>query len=213
MDIFLNEVFSFPTIVFAFPLVIFMLFWLLAFAGLVDIEIFDIDGDIEPDIDTDPETQSVSWLQKLGLDGVPLIVALTLLNIYAFAFTYLARKHLLPLFDGVLTATAIGAITAFVAVVIALPITAVSVKPLRRLFHTHEAITKNELIGTICTVSTQTVSETFGQVTTDDGMTLSVFAKSPNTMARGSRVVLIEFNKEQDIYQVVTEEELMEMSS
>jgi hypothetical protein len=213
MDLFLNEIFSFPTIVFAFPLVIFMLFWLLAFAGLVDIEIFDIDGDIEPDIDTDPETQSVSWLQKLGLDGVPLIVALTLLNIYAFAFTYLARKHLLPLFDGVLTATAIGAITAFVAVVIALPITAVSVKPLRRLFHTHEAITKNELIGTICTVSTQTVSETFGQVTTDDGMTLSVFAKSPNTMARGSRVVLIEFNKEQDIYQVVTEEELMEMSS
>jgi hypothetical protein len=213
MDLFLNEIFSFPTIVFAFPLVIFMLFWLLAFAGLVDIEIFDIDGDIEPDIDTDPETQSVPWLQKLGLDGVPLIVALTLLDIYAFAFTYLARKHLLPLFDGVLTATAIGAITAFVAVVIALPITAVSVKPLRRLFHTHEAITKNELIGTICTVSTQTVSETFGQVTTDDGMTLSVFAKSPNTMARGSRVVLIEFNKEQDIYQVVTEEELMEMSS
>jgi hypothetical protein len=213
MDLFLNEIFSFPTLIFAFPLVILMLFWLLVFAGFIDMEIFDIGVDVDADVDTDAETHSLSWLQQLGLDGVPLTVALTLVDIYAFAFTYLARKHLLPLFDGVLTATAIGAITAFVAVVIALPITAVTVKPLRRLFYTHEAVSKNDLIGTICTVSTQTVSETFGQVTTDDGMTLSVFAASPNTMTRGSRVALIEFKKEQDIFQVVTEDELMEMSS
>lgn len=209
MDLFLNDIFSFPTLLFAFPFVILMLFWLLAFAGLVDLEVLDFDSDIE----SDGQPGDTTWLETLGLDGVPLTVVLTLIDLYGFALTYLAKKHILPIFDGILTATATGAIIAFLAVVIALPITMLTVKPLRKFFHTHEGAAKSELIGTLCSVTTQTVSEKFGQATTDDGMVLRVTAKTPNDLQKGSRVALLAYDRDLDSYSVVSEAELMAMSS
>ena len=209
MEIFLNEIYSFPTVIYAFPLLILLLFWLTSFAGLVDIEILDFDADVDADADSDSDTASSSWLQKLGLDGVPLTVALTFVDLYAFILTYLAKKHLLPLLDGIITGAALGGLIALAALIIAIPLAALCIKPLRPVFHTHEAISKNELIGTLCTVTTQSVSETFGQAETDDGMILSVRAPQPNDIQKGSRIALIQFDTDQDTYLVVTEAELM----
>jgi hypothetical protein len=209
MEFFLNEVFSFPTIIFTVPLIVLMLFWLMAFAGLVDIEMFDID------LDSANEADAVDggWLESLGLNGVPLTVALTLIDLYAFAFTYLARKYLMPLLDGMLTATAIGFIVAIFAVLIAIPLTAICCKPLRKVFHTHEAVSKKDLNGVICTVTTQTVSKSFGQARADDGMVYGVRANTPNDLIKGSRIVLLEFSAKDDTYIVASEAEVMAMSS
>lgn len=207
MDLFLNEVFSFPTVIFTLPLLVLTLLWLMAFAGLLDLDILDFDTD------TESSSVSASWLETLGLNGVPLTVSLTIIDIYAFSFTYLARKYAAPLFDGILTATAQGAVVAAFAIIIALPLTALCIKPLRRFFVTHEGLAKNELIGTICTLTTLTVNETFGQAVTPDGMVLNVRASSPNTIGKGSKIVLIDYLVLQDCYSVVTESELMAMSS
>ncbi|GAC17894.1 OB-fold-containig protein [Paraglaciecola arctica] len=207
MELFLNEVFSFPTLIFTIPLIVLMLFWLMAFAGLVDIEIFDIDAD------NDTDATVGGWLETFGLDGVPLTVALTLVDIYAFAFTYLARKYLTPLFDGILSATAIGFIVAIFAVLIAIPVAAMCCKPLRKVFYTHEAVSKKDLDGVICTVTTQTVTESFGQAAADDGMVYSVRANTPNDLCKGSRIVLLEYSTEHDSYIVASEAEVMAMSS
>ena len=208
MELFLSEVFSFPTILFTIPLIVLMLFWLMAFAGLVDIEIFDIDGDADSG-----DSALGGWLETFGLNGVPLTVALTLVDIYAFAFTYLARKYLTPLFDGILSATAIGFIVAMFAVIVAIPIAALCCKPLRKIFHTHEAVSKKDLDGVICTVTTQTVTESFGQATADDGMVYTVRANTPNDLCKGTRIVLLEYCKEHDSYIVASEAEVMAMSS
>ncbi len=210
METFLNQMFSTPSLYFSVPFIFLMLYWVMVFAGLADFEILDFDADIEADSDADT---GGSWLEKLGLDGVPLTVAITLIDIYALALTYLARKYIMPLFDGILTATAIGALVALVAVIIALPIAAVSIRPLRQFFKTHEGVSKNDLIGTICTSTTQTVTESFGQATTDDGMVLSVRCATPNEIKKGTRIALIEYKPDEDVYSVVTETELMSMSS
>lgn len=207
MDLFLNEIFSFPTIIFTVPLIVLTLLWLLTFAGLFDLDILDFDTD------SDADASSTSWLERLGLNGVPLTVSLTLIDIYAFSFTYLARKYAAPLFDGVLTATAQGAVIAAFAIVVALPLSALCVRPLRRFFITHEGVAKSELIGTICTLTTLTVSETFGQAITADGMVLSVRTTTPNSITKGSKIVLIDYLPDQDCYSVVTETELLAMSS
>jgi hypothetical protein len=207
MDVFFNDILSFPTVIYTFPLIILVLFWLTSFAGLVDMEILDFD--VDTDTDADSESGTSSWLQKFGLDGVPLTVALTFVDFYAFIFTYLAKKHLLPLLDGIITGAALGGIIALIAVIIAIPLAAFCIKPLRPVFHTHEGMSKSELIGTLCTVTTQTVSDTFGQATTDDGMILSVRAPQPNDIKKGSRIALIQFDSENDTYAIVTEAELM----
>jgi hypothetical protein len=213
MDLFLNEVFSFPTVIFTIPLIVLTLLWLMAFAGLLDLDILDFGTDSDSGSDTDTDATSTSWLETLGLNGVPLTVSLTLIDIYAFSFTYLARKYAAPLFDGVLTATAQGAVVAAFAIIIALPLSALCIRPLRRFFATHEGLAKNELIGTICTLTTLTVNEHFGQAITPDGMVLTVRSASPNTMSKGSKIVLIDYLLEQDCYSVVSEAELMAMSS
>ncbi|WJG10059.1 OB-fold-containig protein [Aliiglaciecola sp. LCG003] len=215
MDVFLSEIFSFPTLIFTIPLIVLMLFWLLAFAGLVDIEIFDMSPDVDADASSNVKADATgsSFLESLGLDGVPLTVALTIIDIYAFALVYLLRKYLAPLFDGVLSATAIGGILALVSLVIALPLAALSIKPLRRFFVTYEGANKDEMIGLICILTTQKVTSSFGQAVTPDGQTLSVRAQEPNDMLKGSRIALIDFDKITDTYIVVSETELMAMSS
>ena len=119
----------------------------------------------------------------------------------------------MPLLDGMLSATAIGFIVAIFAVVIAIPIAAICCKPLRKVFHTHQAVSKKDLHGVICTVTTQTVTESFGQATADDGMVYSVRANTPNELCKGSRIVLLEFSKDTDTYSVASEADVMAMSA
>jgi hypothetical protein len=207
MDIFLNTFFSAPTIYFSIPFIFLMFFWVLTVAGLADFEMLDFLTD------ADSDSGQSAWLEKLGLGGIPLTVVITVIDIYALALTYMARKYIMPLFDGILSATAIGLLVAVCAIIIALPIAALTSKPLRRFFYTHQGIKKTDLVGTICTVTTQTVTETFGQARTEDGMILSVRASLPNNIGKGSRIALIEFNSSHDTYSVVTETELMAISS
>jgi membrane protein implicated in regulation of membrane protease activity len=208
MDNFLEYIFSFPIIAFTIPLMIMIVFWIFALFGTIDIEILD------PDIETEStDGAASSFLEALGLDGVPLTVAVTLVAIYGFVFVYLAKKFINPLFDGILAATASGFVITIFALILAIPFAAYTSKPLRRVFVTHEAIEKSDLIGTYCIVTTQTVTETFGQARADDGMIYSVRTTPDQQIAGGSRIVLIDFNKDDDTYIVVTEAELMAMSS
>ncbi len=204
MDLFLDYIFSFPIVAFTVPLMIMIVFWIIALLGAIDIEILDGSGDTESS-----EGTGSSFLESLGLDGVPLTVAITLIELYGFVFAYLAKKYISPLFDGVITATATGLIIVVLAFVVAIPLAAISSKHMRQFFTTHEAIQKSELIGTVCTVTTQTVTESFGQARAEDGMIYSVRTSPGEVIPGGSLVVLIDFDKEKDIYIVVTESELM----
>jgi adenine/guanine phosphoribosyltransferase-like PRPP-binding protein len=208
MDNFLEYIFSFPIITFTIPLMLMIIFWIFALLGTIDVAILD------PDIETESADGSESsFLDFLGLDGVPITVAVTLIEIYGFVFVYLAKKFITPLFDGILTATASGFVIAIFALVLAIPFAAYTSKPLRRVFVTHEAIEKSDPIGTYCIVTTQTVTENFGQARAENGMIYNVRTAPDQQIAGGSRIVLIDFNKDDDAYIVVTEAELMAMSS
>lgn len=208
MDI-LSFLLGFPTNIYFYILIFLMGYWVVVSLGLLDIEI--LDGLLDSDVDG--ESGLDNWLSKLGLDGVPLTIAITLLDIYGLSFAYLGRKFIMPMLDGVLTATAAGATVAIFSLLFAIPISAICIKPLRKAFTTHEAVSKTELIGTICVVTTTRVDEHFGQAETPDGMRFNVRAQVPNTISKGSKVALIEFIEESDCFSVVTEADLMAMAS
>lgn len=213
MDQFLTNVFSFPTIIFTLPLLFIAFYWISVFLGMIDIEILDADVDVAIDAETGVES---STLEMLGLDGVPLTIAITLLDLYAWVFTYIVRKYLITLvdgrslLDGMVSAATLGTLTALLACVVAIPLAAITIKPLRRVFVVHEATRKSDLTGRICTITTLTVTSDFGQAVTDKGsMVLRVRAAEPNDLKKGDRVVLLEFDRDSDSFQVVTEQQLL----
>lgn len=206
MDSFLEYAFSFPVIAFTIPLLIMIVFWIFALLGTIDIEILDFQSEAESD---SADGTSSSFLESLGLDGVPLTVAITLVEIYGFIFVYLGRKYLTPFFDGFISATAAGLLIAAVSLIAAIPFAAYTSRPLKRIFRTHEGVRKSELIGITCVVTTQTVTDTFGQARAEDGMIYSVRTAPGAPISGGATVVLIDFDKENDTYLVVTQAELM----
>lgn len=206
MDSFLEYAFSFPIIAFTIPLLIMIVFWIFALLGTIDIEILDFQTEAETE---SSDGSSSSFLESLGLDGVPLTVAITLVEIYGFIFVFLARKYITPLFDGIISATAAGLLIAAVSLIVAIPFAAYTSRPLKRIFKTHEGVRKSDLIGITCVVTTQTVTDTFGQARAEDGMVYSVRTSPRLSITGGSIVVLIDFNKENDTYLVVTQDELM----
>lgn len=209
MDQFLLEIFSFPTIIFTLPLIFFAMFWLIAIIGLIDIDIFDVGLDAgEPDSDTSEGTNA-SWLEHIGLGGVPLTISLALLDFYSWIFSLLGKKYLTFLFDDVITGAASGSIVALVSVLLAIPISALCIKPLRTMFTTHETSRKSDLTGLVCVLTTSKVTGSFGQATSEDGsMIINVRAKEPNEMNKGDKLILLGYDEIHDSYEVVLENEL-----
>ena len=112
--------------------------------------------------------------------------------------------------DPPLSGAAQGAVLAVGAVAIALPFAALSIKPLRKIFVTHEAQNKNDLTGQICIVTTSKVTESFGQATTEDGsMILNIRSDEPNEISKGDRLMLLGYDAPNDRYDVVLDEEFM----
>lgn len=221
MELIFEYFFSLPMIVFTIPFILFMMIWGVTLLGLLDLEFLDafFGGDAPGGDDLggktsgDADVSESGMLSKLGLDGAPALVVFTLVDLYGLSFTYLARKYLMPVLDGVLTATAVGAIVAVGALVIAIPITAICIKPIKRFFETHEGEHKDQLMGTYCIVKTQTVTNNFGQAVGDSGMIFNVRASEPNNIKQGDKVALLDYDSLADTYSVTTEAELLAMSS
>lgn len=206
MDSFLNEIFSFPIIIFTLPLIFLLMYWALALLGLIDIELIDFDV---PEADGDVQGNG-SWLSSLGLDGVPLAVSVLFVDFYAWLFTFFGKKIFTQLFDDVLTGAAMGGLVALVAVIIAIPLAVLSVKPLKRIFATQLGPNKSELTGKTCILTTTKVTETFGQAELEDGsMILSVRADEPNKFNKGTRLILLGYDEETDRYDVMSEDKFL----
>lgn len=206
MDSFLNEIFSFPIIIFTLPLIFLLMYWALALLGLIDIELIDFDV---PEADSEVQGNG-SWLSSLGLDGVPLAVSILFVDFYAWLFTFFGKKIFTQFFDDVLTGAAMGGLVALVAVIIALPLAVLSVKPLKRIFATQLGPNKSELTGKTCILTTTKVTETFGQAELEDGsMVLSIRADEPNKFNKGTRLILLGYDEETDRYDVMSEDKFL----
>lgn len=184
------------------------MYWALALLGLIDIELIDVDV---PEADGDTAGNgSGSWLSTLGLDGVPLAVSVLFVDFYAWLFTFFGKKIFTQLFDDALTGAAIGGLVALVAVIIAIPLAVLSVKPLKRIFATQLGPNKSELTGKTCILTTTKVTESFGQAELEDGsMILSVRADEPNKFKKGTRLILLGYDEETDRYDVMSEDKFL----
>lgn len=210
MLLFLETTLSFPTVVFTMLLAIAVLYWLLAATGLVEIDALDgllgadmADGGGEPAGITGP-------LLRYGLDGIPITLIFTTLVFVAWLLSYFADLMLIrhlpfaPVRWGAGIAVMVGAL------LVAVPVTGIALRPLRRVFAKLKPAPMRSFIGMPGVVRSPDVTATHGTATVEDGgagLVMQVRDDVPGRFKRGDRVVLIEYVADTNIYRIVGDDE------
>jgi len=211
MDPFYQNVSSFPTVIFTFFLVLFMLFWLVAVLGVVEIDAFDL-----PDIDMDSDANHVTpdaiagLIMKFGLHGIPITITLSIVNLLAWFLSYYAVYFLGGVMgDGVFYFLFSIAIF-FSALYVAVKVTSFIIAPLKPIFKKMEQSTEKLVMGQTAVVRTSRVDAGFGEAVLEDGgagLILKVRSVGGSEFKKGDRVVLLEYIVEKNAYRVISEKE------
>jgi len=198
---------QFPTAIYSVLLAIMVIYWLVGLFGLVDL---DFSGDIDVDIDMDADVDanmSVGGLTGLfltfGLTGVPFTVIISIVILVCWLISVYLQFYLLTWLPVGWLYYLVGSIVEAGVFLLSLPITALLIRPLKGFFKSVEAVKNRHLVGKDATVTTTTISETFGQVKVfNDGaeILLDVRCDPKHTLAMGDKVLLIEYMQATNTY-------------
>jgi len=231
---------EFPTVVFTIVLGIVLVYWLFVLLGALDIDLFggdvDVDvsgaakgigdvltggakggaeafhadagGDAHAGGDADADGGGV-W-HGLGLGDVPVTISVSLIVLIGWCGSLLAMHYV-----------AGGAgwqrlVVLVIAIVIALPIAALLVRPLAPVFAVKEGKSNADYVGHGCTISTGSVDDNFGQATVEDGGTVLVIqvrCGERGKLARGDRALIIDFDPARQAYVVEPAADMLAASS
>lgn len=223
MGEFLTTVFSLPTAFYTVLLGVVIGYWLLSALGLVGGEMIDgwIGGDGHghgghglgdhtlADGAHHHQQGLFDPLMRLGLGGIPVTVVLSVLIGVSWALTYLADVHLLRHLPGVAAQIAGGAAAIVIAFALAIPVSALALRPLRRLLRKMQPGPARPILGQVAVVRSP-VNAVTGTASMEDGgagLILQIRDDDPARFRRGDRVVLIEYLEGQNAYRVVSEDE------
>lgn len=147
----------------------------------------------------------VSLLKGVGLAGVPITVSFSFLILYAWVAAMFGTPYALKLgLAGVAAALFLTAF-AFLAVMVALPVAVLSIKPLRPLFEVKQARSRRSLVGLTCTIKSGSVGTASGRAEVDDGeagLLIDVGCPKPNALARESKALIYDYDAQDERFLV-----------
>jgi uncharacterized membrane protein len=226
---------QFPTVVLTIALGIVLVYWLFVLLGALDIDLFggDVDVDVSgaakgigdvltggakggaeafhvhADVgadaggdaggDADADVEGGGLWHGLGLGDVPVTISVSLITLLAWCGSLLAMHYVIGS-GGWWTVVVL-----VLAVVIALPIAALLIRPIAPVFAVQEAKSNADYVGHACTITTGRVDDRFGQATIEDGGTvlnIAVRCDRPGKLLRGDKALIIEFDRERSAYLV-----------
>lgn len=209
MEIFLQTVLSFPTVLFSFMLCLAVIYWAVVAMGMLDVDLLDFEADSL--LDSAHATEGLAGLLiKFKLNGVPVTLVLTLLTFFGWFLTYFAELYILSHLPLGWLRYPLGLLLAMVALFLAAPISAAICSPLRPLFHKMEATSSQSVLGQTAVVRSGRVTLEHGEAVLENGgagLILRVRADETQAFKRGDRVVLLEYLQAQHAYRVITEDE------
>ncbi len=213
MNPFHQTVTSFPTVIYTVLLIICALYWVIAVLGLVDLEVLDIDmdGDIDVADSIEAQTGIAGVLFKLGLNGVPLTIVLTIIAIIGWILCYYSIYFggaLIPDFWPIELAYEL--VILIVVTFATVMLTAQIIKPIRSLFSKLEADETKHILGQVVVVRSGIVNKDRGEALMNDGgagLLLQIRATGDDEFVKGDEVVVIEQNKERNLFRVIAKSE------
>lgn len=211
MNEFLLTIFSFPTVIFTCVLSIAVLYWICAAFGLLHINVLDVelpDGQLHAHAQHSFAESFAGTLLRLGLNGVPVTIVISLIAIVGWLISYYLSYMELVLLGYGWVRFVVGIPILIFSLYLAVLITAQLIKPLRKWFIRTEQYVEKKILGQTAIVRSSTVDKFSGDASFDDGgagLILKVRAIGNGDFARGDRVVLVEYIAEEQIYRVIPE--------
>jgi Protein of unknown function (DUF1449) len=188
MDQFVDAVLAFPTALFTFLLLVVLGYWLIA-----------VFGGIEFDGDETEATGFTWWAASLGLGGIPVAVAVSLLVVIAW---------FVSLVGGVL----FSGLSALIAVLVAALVSAwiftrLIALFLRRVIPKERVPSRTDFVGRTCVIRTSRVGENFGQaeVTSPDGSSALVQVRQTgdDAFTAGSTALIFAYDSPGEFFWVM----------
>ncbi len=203
MGNFMEALVAYPTVIYTALLGVVVLYWLLAMLGMVDFESSDIDLELQADAEMGDLGTLASYVMAFGLNGVPFSVVVSLLLLVSWTLSCLAGMWLLPVVPTAVLRAIAGTGVLAASFAAAVPVAARLVRPLRGLFVTHAATSNAALVGQCCRVITQGVDEQVGRAEVERRgapINIRVWARSPNTLAKGARARILDYDAQRGRY-------------
>ncbi|MBG6030146.1 DUF1449 family protein [Proteus hauseri] len=206
MNLFFQNSLAFPSIIFSALLIIISFYWLCAAFGLLDIDLFNIDSELDVDA-----TGFAGWLTKLGLAGIPVTIILTLFTLIGWFISYFTNYWIISAIETDFIRYLVGFLALIIISFLSLNLTAVCLKPIRKkLMSRNKPKSVHQLIGKLAIVRSANVTENKGEAVLEDGgagLILQIRAPEQENIKRGDSVVIISYDALTHSYQVVTEDE------
>lgn len=211
---FVQVILSLPTVIFTVPLVLVVGYWSLVILGALDLHVVDAAGSAGDALDVvgDPSGMDFhfhgfegglvsDFFHLLGLGGVPLTLWISLVTLFSWVSCLLT----LQIFENVIPALPLAWLAGLGGLGIALVVTALVVRPVKRLFVSHTATERKALVGKVCTVTTMRVDDNFGQALIEDGgagLLVQVRCDESNALTKGSHALIFDYNPDEEVFHV-----------
>ena len=214
MTPFYNIIGSFPTVFFTILCLLSAIYWLIAMLGAIDLDVLDVPEADGLDVDGGDGLVNGAGavLIKFGLNGVPLIVVVSLIGLFGWILSFYS-VHLLSLNSWVEPIAIAAKLGVFLAsLYFSVLATAFTIRPLRKLFHKMDVSVEKKVLGKTAIVRTSRVDGAFGEAEMADGgagLILKVRSFSEEVFAKGDRVVPLEYMSESNTYRIVSEKEFL----
>lgn len=169
----------------------------------------DVGGDGDGDVD---EFSAVGFLlNALHLRSVPATAVFSL--IITFSWLVCAVGMQVVSRDAASgAASPLRWLVFALAPIIALPLTSITARPLRKVFAPKRATQHSDLIGKTCVVRTGSVTQTFGEALLEDGgagLVVRVRVDRALEVKRGDHVLIVDYDRERESFLVEPVDEMM----
>lgn len=201
---------SFPTAIPTVLLAVLLVYWVMSIIGLVDMgDSVELHTDVAHgphDLHDLPDMHTLAgYLVALGLGGVPLSVAASVLVFCTWLSTALLHQYVLAWLPTETLRLLAGCAVLLFSGGLSIPVAARVLRPLRGLFVKHAARSNDSLVGLNCRITTQSVDRTFGRADVDAhgaSINIRVWAAAPNLLTKGAQAIIVAYDPATSQYEV-----------
>lgn len=152
-----------------------------------------------------------SLFHALNLRAAPMTVVLSVFFFFCWLLTNLGRHYLIDTM-GLGPVWLVGTGLMLGAVVAAVPLTGMFVRPLGKILKVEVPISRKDLIGKVVRIDTSRVDARFGQAQAEDGgagLIVQVRCDGDNRLGRGSQALVVSYDAVREAYEVAPLEDIV----